>query len=147
MSRTIAGFLASRRPKGRVVGAPALKPRGGVAHDVLQLSKLGARLQVEWTARDVHPWDKDLPPERRAELFVEQVLNDTNSAIVRLFHVLPEIDAIEIRVLEPNSGASIIAGSVNRIEAFSASSPSPGMKLKNLGLDYRLNGWRFEPLT
>jgi hypothetical protein len=143
----IEGLLAGRRLKGRVVKALALTPRGGVAHDVLQLSNFSARLRVEWTARNVHPWDSDLPSELRAEKFVGQSLTDTNVAINRLFRMLPEVEVIEIRVLDPNSGAPIIAGTITRDEALTVSSPSPGMKLKKLGVDYRLRSGHFEPLT
>lgn len=143
----IAGLLAGRLFKGRVLKALALTPRGGVADDVLQLSNFAVRLTVEWIARDVHPWDSDLPSELRAEKFVAQSLTDTNAAIQRLFRLLPEVEVIEIRVLDPNSRAPIIAGSIIRDEALTVSSPSPGMKLKKLGVDYRLRSGQFEPLT
>lgn len=143
----IGRMFEARRLKGRVVKALALTPRGGVAHDVLQLSNFSARFCVEWTARNVHPWDSDLPSELRAEKFVDQSLTDTNAAIQRLFRMLPEVEVIEIRVLDPNSGAPIIAGTITRDEALTVSSPSPGMKLKKLGVDYRLRSGHFEPLT
>lgn len=143
----IAGLLAGRHLRGRVVRALAITPRGGVAHDFLQLSNFSAHLRVEWTARDVHPWDSDLPPGARAERFVDQSLTDTNAAIHRLFRMLPEVEVIEIRVLDPNSGAPIIAGTITRDEALTVSSPSPRMKLKKLGVDYRLRSGQFEPLT
>jgi hypothetical protein len=95
----------------------------------------------------VHPWDSDLPSALRAEKFVAQSLTDTNVAIKRLFRMLPEVAVIEIRVLDPNSRAPIIAGSIIRDEALTVSSPSPGMKLKKPGVDYRLRSGQFEPLT
>src|SRR5438128_12659527 len=94
----IAGLFADRRFKGRVLQALAVLLRGGVAHDALQLSNFSARLHVEWTARNVHPWDRALPSELRAEKFVAQSLTDTTVAIDRLFRMLPEIEVIEIRV-------------------------------------------------
>jgi len=125
----------------------ALTPRGGIPKDVLILSKLSTSMRLEWQARDIHAWDRDLPAGRRAEMFVEQSLSDTNASILRFFQTLPEIDVIEIRVLDPNSGVAIIAGTVTRDEALTTSSPSPGMKLKKLGVDYRLRNWHFEPLA
>jgi hypothetical protein len=95
----------------------------------------------------VHPWDSDLPSELRAEKFVQQSLTDTNAAIGRLFEMLPEAEVIEIRVLDANSGAPIIAGTITRDEALTVSSPSPGMKLKKLGVGYGLRNGHFEPLT
>jgi hypothetical protein len=72
-----------------VVGALAVRPRGGIANDVLALQKLSIGLHLEWLARDLHPWDRDLPEGSRAELFVQQCLEDADAAIPRLFHRLP----------------------------------------------------------
>jgi hypothetical protein len=57
-----------------------------------------------------------------------------------------EIDVIEFTMLEPNSGARILSGAVTRSEAMSVKAPSSGMRLKQLGVTYRLQNWRFEPL-
>jgi hypothetical protein len=42
-----------------VLKALKLKPRGGIANDVLVLNRVSGQLQLEWRARDVHPWDRD----------------------------------------------------------------------------------------
>jgi hypothetical protein len=34
-------------------------------------------LRLEWHARDIHPWDSDLPDDRRAELFTAAFLAGT----------------------------------------------------------------------
>ena len=145
--RNLADRLTRQRFRRGVSKALALTPRGGIPKDSLILSKLFTTMRVEWQARDIHPWDRDLSADRRAEMFVERSLNDTNAAIQRLFQTLPEVDVLEIRVLEPHSGAAIIAGTVSRDEALTISSPSPGMRLKKLGVDYRLRNWHFEPLA
>jgi hypothetical protein len=43
-------------------------------------------------------------------LFVEQSLADTEAALERLFTSLPEIDIIELTVLDPVSKQKIMAG-------------------------------------
>jgi hypothetical protein len=68
--------------------ALALRPRGAIANDVLNLNSLilsGHCLKLEWRARDIHPWDRDLPLAEQAELFCEQALQDTDVALIRLF--------------------------------------------------------------
>jgi hypothetical protein len=64
-----------------VVHALALTPRGAVPKDVLAIKSLVVGLRVEWFARDVHPWDRDLPERRKAELFAQQCLEDVDAAI------------------------------------------------------------------
>jgi hypothetical protein len=64
-----------------------------------------------------------------------------------LFSELPEIDVIEFKVTHPISGAPIMSGSVARVEARAAKAHSSGMKLKQMGVTYRLHNWQFEPLV
>ena len=92
-------------------------------------------------------WDQGLPPERAAQKFVEQCLEDVDAAISRLFATLPDTDEIVLRVLDPTSGDPIVAGTVTRAEAVAAAAGSVGMKLKSMGLVYRLVNWQFESLT
>src|SRR5260221_11329896 len=89
----------------------ALWPRGGVVNDRLVLHKLSGQLQLEWHARAVHPWDRDLPTFRQVEAYFEQAVADTDFEIRRIFQRLPEIDVIEIRVLDtPDPEKIIFAG-------------------------------------
>jgi hypothetical protein len=77
--------------------ALALRPRCAVPNDVLILNNLilsGHCLKLEWRARDIHPWNRDLPLAEQAELFSEQALQDTDVALIRLFRGLPEIEQI-----------------------------------------------------
>jgi hypothetical protein len=123
--------------------ALALRPRGAVPHDVLILNNLilsGRCLKLEWRARDIHPWDRDLPPTEQTELFSEQALQDTDAALIRLFQGLAEIEQIEFQVLKPDgSGDVILAGVVDR-ERVLAPQPrlSLRMRLLNLGVTYRM---------
>ena len=94
----------------------------------------------------VHPWDRDLPPARIARLFAEQCLDDTRAALERLFSVLPEIEIFEFKVMHPASSALIVSGHVTRLEIHAAKAHSSGMRLKQLGVTYRLHNWQFEPL-
>jgi hypothetical protein len=114
--------------------------------DGLKLEKVSSRLEIEWCARDIHPWDRHDPPERRAALFVRQCLNDTDAAITRLFEALPRVDVIAVRVLEPVTREVIVAGTVRRSALRPDTALSAGMRLWQRGIVYRSDGWRFEPL-
>ena len=132
----------------RMVKALALNKRPReVRTDGLSLSQFRNRLQIEWRARDVHPWDRGLPQSRVMELFAKQCLDDTGAAIERLFAELPEIEFIDFTVIDPKSSAPILQGSVDRSEANMVNDVSPGMKLKKFGARYRLTNWCFEPLN
>ncbi len=95
-------------------------------------------LKVEWYARDLHPWDRDLPIERRAERFAAAMMADTVVAIRQIFERLAEIDAIQIRVLDPTEPhKTILAGTVCRDDLnASRGCPSPAMSLKLLGVQH-----------
>ena len=139
--------LAEGRLRRLVTKALALKPRGFAPKDVLALTELSGQLQLEWRARDIHPWDRDQPPARQAELFREQALHDTDDAVVRLFQLLPEIDALGIRVLAPRDTRLMLAGTVSRREAFATRSlSSPGMRLTLMGVRYHVTEGHLEPL-
>ncbi len=139
--------FACRRLRRRVIKALALNQRGEVRPDGLSLNHFQGRLIIEWRAREVHPWDRDLPALRTAQLFAEQCLDDTNAALERLFSDLPEIDVIEFKVMHPISGAPILSGSVARFAARTVRAHSSAMRLKELGVVYRLQNWHFEPLV
>ncbi len=138
--------FARRRLHRRVIRALALNKRGEARSDGLSLSHFQNRLQIEWRAREIHPWDRDLPLARVTRLFAEQCLKDADAALNRLFATLPQIDVIEFKMLDPNSGASILSGTVTRSESMNVRAASSGMRLKQLGVRYRLQNWRFEPL-
>jgi hypothetical protein len=117
-----------------------LARRGAVANDWLQLRQTSLTLKVEWQARDVHPWDGDLPADRRAELFTTTLMADTVVAIRQMFEGLAEVDVLQIRVLAPNEvEKTVLAGTVCRddVDAAQACS-SPAMRLKLLGLQFSL---------
>ncbi len=134
------------RIRRRVRKALALNRRGEVRADGLLLKCFDNRLEIEWFARDVHPWDRDLPACEKARLFAEQCLEDANAAIERLFCELSEIDVIQFKVIDPKSFSSILSGIVTRNAARAADATSAGMKLKQLGVRFRLVDWHFEPL-
>jgi hypothetical protein len=124
-----------RRLHGRVKRALKLNPRGGCVDDALTMKRVSTELRVEWCARDVHPWDRDLPAHRRDELFLEQCRHDTIVAVQRLFDQLLEIDVIEIRVVEPRPSARVLlAGTVSRDDVTAVTTPSSRMQLKLMGI-------------
>jgi hypothetical protein len=126
--------------------ALALHLRGEARRDGLKLKKLSNRLEIEWWARDVHPWDRDDPPDRKGALLVRQSLADTEAAITRLFQTLPQVDAIALTVLDHNSESVIMAGTVYRSEGEPGAELSVGMRLWQRGVKYHSDGWVFEPL-
>src|SRR5208282_2858261 len=94
-------FGASERLQYRrnIETALALNRGGEVRSDGLNLKDACCRLEIERSAREVHPCDRDLPPDEKATLFVEQCLSDTEAALYRLFEQLASIDIIDLRVL------------------------------------------------
>jgi hypothetical protein len=123
-----------------------LESPGEVRRDGLRLRSASNRLAIEWVARDIHPWDRELQPAAKATLFIEQCLSDTEAALYRLFDQLPSIDLIDVRVLDPSCEYTIIGGSVLRTEFNKSKVLSPAMRVKLLGLNYRLIGSHFEAL-
>jgi hypothetical protein len=130
----------------QIVGrALSLRPRGAVGKDGLVVQSLSARLRVQLLARPIHPWDRDLAAEERGELFVQQCLKDVSIAIPKLFRSMPEIEEMEITVLDPRNKRAIIAGLVNRSDALTCSpNLSAGMKLRGMGLAYGRSNIGFE---
>lgn len=131
---------------GHVVGrALSLRPRGGIGNDGLVVQSLSARLRVQLLARPVHPWDRDLPADERSELFVQQCLEDVSTAIPNLFRSMPEIEEMEVTVLDPKTKSAIIAGVVKRSDALTSNHYlSAGMKLREMGLAYGRSNIGFE---
>jgi hypothetical protein len=126
--------------RSRVKQALKLKQRGGVREDGLNLSDLQHRLEVRWHARDVHPWDRHLPREKRRAAFIGQALTDTEAAISRLFESLPEVDVINLKVMEPETDSILLSGEVLRYDFHHVRpSPSVRMRLTEIGVS-------FEPL-
>lgn len=138
--------LDTLRYRRGIERALALHLRGEVRNDGLKLKKLSNRLEIEWQARDVHPWDRDDPPDRKASILVRQSLADTEAAITRLFQTLPTVDVIALTVREHNSERLIMAGTVHRSDAEPAAELSAGMRLWQRGVRYHSDGWFFEPL-
>jgi len=106
-------------------------------------------LEIEWRARDIHPWDRRLlPPAERAAAFVQQSLADTEAAIYRLFvEAVPHVDVITLRVFDRMSKNVIISGTVSRpVTSAREEKLSIGMRLMYLGLTYHSAGSLFEPL-
>jgi hypothetical protein len=116
--------------------ALSLRPRGAIGNDGLVVQSLSARLRVQLLARPIHPWDRDRPANERSDLFVQQCLEDVSIAIPKLFLSMPEIEEMEVTVLDPRSRNAIIAGIVKRSDALTSDCLSAGMKLRAMGLAY-----------
>jgi len=119
--------------------ALALHRRGEVRTDGLSVENACLRLEISWHARDVHPWDRDLPVNEKQTEFTEQALADTEAALLRIFERRPEIDVIDLTVLHPKSQAVMAAGTVHRSD-LNAARPhllSVNMRLRQLGVTCR----------
>ena len=117
MRRILARYLQKLKiwnHRRSIHRALALHLRGEVRSDGLALIKAHNRLEIQWRARDIHPWDRDLSTGRDPLMFFEQSLADTEAAVSRLFEALPETDVIDLAVMAPASETVIIAGTVHR---------------------------------
>jgi hypothetical protein len=134
--------------KRSIKRALALHLRGEVRRDGLNPISVTTRLEIEWRARDIHPWDRDLlPAPEKAAAFVDQALHDTEAAICRLFTALPPLHVIALKVLDRASQDVILSGSVSRPD-FAAREErlSVGMRLMYMGVTHHSEGSLFEPL-
>jgi hypothetical protein len=135
IARRIRGML--HRGLGHLVGkALSIGPIGRGGRQRLQICRVTGQLHVEWWARDLHPWEQDLPLDRRWELFRAQTIADTDNAVARLFFLVPEVDTITIQVRSPQSdGSTILAGTISRTShAACRAVASPRMRLKMMGI-------------
>jgi hypothetical protein len=147
----LLGKLGKRRTEDasitRVRRALALHRRGEVRTDGLELTAVRTTMRVEWVAREIHPWDRNIRRERRERFFTQQCLDDTAAAIGRLFEKMPDLNTLEIRVLREASGPLLLAGVVNRDQIKPVANLAPGMKLKTLGIRFQIFNWQLEPLS
>jgi hypothetical protein len=145
-TRLLSNWFA-REYNRRIESALALHLRGEARTDGLALKRAHSRLAVQWSARHIHPWDSgSVSAEERAALFVKQALADADAALSRVFSLLPQLDSIELRVFHPDSDHTIMNGVVSRASFATHRPLSNRMWLSQLGVQFRLNGDRFEPL-
>lgn len=132
--------------KRRIERALALHLRGEVRTDGLKLNRKHARLELEWQAREIHPWDRTISTAKRNALFVKQCLADADAVLRRLFEELPHIDSIAMCVRDPHSNAVIMEGLVLSSSLQIPRPLSDRMWLAQIGLRFRLSDDSFEPL-
>lgn len=135
-----------RRLHKSIQSALALNRRGEFRPDALCPINPSFRLKLKWHARGIHPWDSNLPPDKAIPRLVEQTLLDADAGIQRLFEILPEIDAVDLRVLETNSDRTIMSGTIDRKEFEAYRAASVGMRLRMVGVTFRLVNSCFEPI-
>ncbi len=118
--------------------ALALNRRNEVRPDGLTLDSVCSRLDICWHARDVHPWDYALPPDERELAFHQQTMADIEAAVRRILERRPEVEEVEIRVLDFHSSALLALGTVRRSALNEAGlcAPSVRMRLGGLGIRY-----------
>jgi hypothetical protein len=104
--KRIAEWLQTRERRRfarRVIKVLQRRPREAVPHDQCSLDGISIQLNVTWQARGVHPWDRDLPRERQANLCIPAgVLDDTLFMVRSGLRRTVEIDTLRICVLEPS---------------------------------------------
>jgi hypothetical protein len=138
--------LKPKSLRKRVNRALALHRRGEVRADGLELRNMKTTIRVEWVAREIHPWDRQIASRLKERLFARQSLEDVDAAITRLFEQLPEADAFEVRVLREGDNRLLFHGRVERADVAVASHSSPLMKLNSLGIKFQVSNWQLEPL-
>ena len=121
--------------------------RYDVRRDGLSLMGKSFRLAIAWRARHVHPWD--LEEDKRAIRVVDQTFADTIAALEELFITLPEVDVIDLKVLEADEKRDgiLMMGSVSRNEFETWHPSSIPMRLRLLGVSYNLVDKHLEPLV
>jgi hypothetical protein len=145
--RAMCGNDERRAFASRVERALAAAPRGGLRRDVLDLESVSATMHVTWTARPVHPWDRDLSSEQQDAAFAEQCLHDVDVAIARLFSEFAAVDRLDIIVRHPDSRTAILTGTAHRADFDEVQRLSTPMRLRMVGLAYELGRGGLRPLT
>ena len=136
-AETVLRKLDQWRYRRNVQRALDLHLRGEVRQDGLKLLRVRNRMEIRWRSREIHPWDAGASAERKAELFHEQLVADTEAAILRLFQALPQIDRVDLQVLEPASDTVVLAGTVHRSALQRVRTVgSVRMRLLQLGLSF-----------
>src|SRR5713101_639401 len=62
-----------------------------------ELKRFGTTLEVEWIAREVHPWDRNRTPTSVQRLYTLPCLEDAHTAIERLFDEIPDGETLQDR--------------------------------------------------
>lgn len=138
LSKMLLGKLNLWRYHHSIKRALALHSRGEARRDGLTVDSVSSHLEIRWRARDIHPWDRHGAAYEKELMFADQALSDTEAAVIRLFERLPQVDVIDLSVLEPASETLIAAGRVHRSD-FNAPRPrlsSVGMRLRDVGIRY-----------
>lgn len=140
--------LRARWVRGSINQVLAMN-RYEVRLDGLSLLQTSFRLAITWRARGIHPWDGDLAADRKAVRIVEQTFSDTLVALERLFMALPEVDVIDLRVLDADARKHgvLLSGLISRRDFEACRLTSPAMRLRLLGLNFNLANSRLEPLN
>lgn len=128
--------------------ALALYLRGEVRMDGLTPTSVATHLEIEWRAREIHPWDRDiLPVSEKTAAFVDQALHDTEAAICRIFTALPPLEVVKVKVRDRTSDNVILSGSVSRPDFLARDERlSIGMRLLYMGITRHSEASLLEPL-
>jgi hypothetical protein len=139
--------LETRLFNRRIQRALKLNLRGEGRSDGLPLKSANTSLELEWHARDIHPWDKALPSRNADAQFVNQAIQDTDAVLMRLFATLPHVDTINVFVYEPSSDGVIMSGEVMRTSLAGPRPLSDRIWRGQLGIRFHIIDNRFQPLV
>jgi hypothetical protein len=147
--RNLRAAWKLRRVRRALGNALALHRRGEVRPDGLSLLEGFIKLTVSWRARDIHPWDRDLPEDRAVGRLLDQTLHDTEDAVERIFSAFPEASTLELNVFEkePASNKVIMSGLVERSDVGRCESSSIAMRLRMLGINYCVEDQRLDAIA
>jgi hypothetical protein len=102
------------RERKSIQSALDLRHLGDGRRDGLTLTQVKQSLEIEWRARDIHPWDRGCAPAKQESLFTEQSFADTEAVLSRLFEELPAVDEIAFKVIHPESDQCLFDGKAER---------------------------------
>jgi len=140
--QSVLARLEGSRFVWKVKRALALHTRSEARSDGLSLVRMCNRLEIQWRARGLHPWDRRLPPGDQETAFEEQLLEDTEAAITRLFRALPQVDVIDLSVLDQTTDDVLMSGTVCRSTLLQTRSPqSVRMRLRQLGINLSFSSY------
>ena len=90
----------------------------------------------------------DLCSSRAAKKLAEQSLADTEAALERIFSACPDVDVVELSVMEPDREGDrrIMFGAVQRNEFQQWHPLSTNMRLRLVGLHFRMVDDHMDPL-
>jgi hypothetical protein len=87
----------------------------------------------------VHPWDFCLLTGEKESAFLGQLMEDAEGALMRLFERLPEVDEIDLAVIDPQADNVLLSGTVQRSALARPCDHTPSVRMRLAFLGVRLH--------